>query len=98
VLSSRYRKWLLVLQWRAGSLFWTTDGTNEFPATNEFDISPPIIALKRSDEWTFGTLINQTWLLAGNPDRPDSNQMFQQTFAAITRRVELELSSIRKQH
>ncbi|WP_373396114.1 hypothetical protein V8V91_15920 [Algoriphagus halophilus] len=64
-------------------------GTNDFLTTKKFGMGPTAVALKQSNGWTIGGLINQVWSVAGNEDRPDVSQMFVQPFWCTIGRPEL---------
>src|SRR4051812_12088010 len=49
-------------------------------AGKKFGVGPTAVALKQTNGWTIGALINQIWSVAGNSDRPAINQMYVQPF------------------
>lgn len=68
------------LTWGAGPVLLVPTGTEELLTTNKFGLGPTLVVLKQSKGWTYGTLVNQIWSIAGSSDRPDVNQMFVQPF------------------
>ena len=68
------------LTWGVGPAFLLPTGTNDFLTTKKFGMGPTAIALKQTNGWTIGGLVNQIWSVAGNADRPDVSQMFVQPF------------------
>lgn len=66
--------------WGVGPVFLVPTGTNDYLTTEKFGIGPTAIALKQSNGWTYGALMNQLWSVAGNEDRGDVSQMFVQPF------------------
>ena len=66
--------------WGAGPVLLIPTGSNDYLTTDKFGVGPTVVALKQSNGWTFGGLINQIWSVAGNSDRGDVNQMFVQPF------------------
>jgi hypothetical protein len=51
-------------------------------ASKQFGIGPTAVALKQSNGWTVGALVNQLWGITGGEGRPKVNQMFLQPFFA----------------
>lgn len=70
------------LIWGAGPAFLVPTATNEILGTEKFGIGPTALALKQTNGWTIGALVNQLWSIAGADDRNDVNQMFVQPFFA----------------
>lgn len=68
------------LTWGVGPVFLLPTGTNDFLTTKKFGVGPTAIALKQSNGWTYGALINQIWSIAGSESRSDISQMFIQPF------------------
>ena len=68
------------LTWGVGPAFLLPTGTNDFLTTKKFGMGPTAVALKQTNGWTIGGLVNQIWSVAGNSDRPDVSQMFVQPF------------------
>ncbi|RDI11908.1 transporter [Flavobacterium sp. AG291] len=66
--------------WGVGPALLIPTGTDDFLTTKKFGVGPTAVALKQSNGWTYGALINQIWSVAGDDDRPDVNQMFLQPF------------------
>ena len=68
--------------WGAGPVFLMPVATDEMLASRQFGIGPTAVALKQSNGWTAGALINQIWGITGGEGRPKVNQMFLQPFFA----------------
>ncbi|WPR75237.1 hypothetical protein [Algoriphagus sp. NG3] len=68
------------LTWGVGPALLLPTGTDDFLTTKKFGMGPTAVALKQSNGWTVGGLINQIWSVAGNDERPDVSQMFVQPF------------------
>ena len=66
--------------WGAGPALLIPTGTDDFLTAKKFGIGPTAVALKQTNGWTLGMLVNQIWSVAGSKDRPDVNQMFVQPF------------------
>ena len=54
--------------------------TNDYLGTKKFGIGPTGLALKQAHGWTYGTLVNQIWSVAGDEARADVSQLFLQPF------------------
>src|SRR3954453_219028 len=61
--------------WGAGPVFLVPVATSSMLAGKKFGVGPTAVALKQTNGWTIGALVNQIWSVAGNSDRPDVNQM-----------------------
>jgi len=68
------------LTWGVGPAFLLPVGTNDFLTTKKFGMGPTAVALKQTNGWTIGGLVNQLWSVAGSEDRPDVSQMLVQPF------------------
>ncbi|OXA82026.1 Putative MetA-pathway of phenol degradation [Flavobacterium aquidurense] len=66
--------------WGVGPAFLIPTGTDDFLTSKKFGIGPTAVALKQSNGWTIGALVNQLWSVAGSDERPDVSQMFVQPF------------------
>ena len=67
------------LIWGAGPAFLVPIGGEAF-TFDQFGVGPTAVALKQSNGFTYGGLINQVWGLSGNDESPDFSQMFIQPF------------------
>jgi|RhiMetdeSRZDD1v2_1073273.scaffolds.fasta_scaffold08805_14 hypothetical protein len=74
-----------------GSITWGIGPAISVPSTSlptlgteKWSGGPTGVVLRQQDAFTYGVLINQIWSFAGNPDRPNVNQMFIQPFFAYT--------------
>jgi hypothetical protein len=63
--------------------------------SGKWSLGPTAVVLKQDGPWTYGVLWNQVWSIAGDPGRPDVDQMFLQPFLAYqaTRTVTLTVQS-----
>ncbi len=68
------------LTWGVGPILLVPTATEKFLGTEKLGVGPTAIVLKQHNGWTYGTLVNQIWSIAGNNDRSDVNQMFIQPF------------------
>ncbi|MHA7129338.1 hypothetical protein [Algoriphagus namhaensis] len=68
------------LTWGVGPALLLPFATNDLLATKKFGVGPTAIALKQTNGWTIGGLVNQIWSVAGEEDRPDVSQLFFQPF------------------
>lgn len=68
------------LTWGVGPALLLPIGTNDFLTTEKFGVGPTAVALKQTNGWTIGGLVNQIWSVAGSDDRADVSQMFLQPF------------------
>ncbi len=68
------------LTWGAGTALLLPTATNKFLGTGKLAFGPTAVALKQSNGWTYGGLINQLWSIAGDKDRSDLSQVFIQPF------------------
>lgn len=68
------------LTWGVGPALLLPIGTNDFLTTKKFGVGPTAVALKQTNGWTIGGLVNQIWSVVGDEDRADVNQMFLQPF------------------
>ena len=68
------------ITWGAGPVFLLPIGTDDYLTADKFGLGPTAIALKQSNGWTFGALVNQIWSVGGSESREDVSQMFLQPF------------------
>ena len=68
------------LTWGVGPALLLPIGTNDFLTTEKFGVGPTAVALKQTNGWTIGGLVNQIWSVTGSDDRADVSQMFLQPF------------------
>ena len=66
--------------WGAGPVFLLPVGSNEFLTGDKFGVGPTVVALKQTNGFTFGALVNQIWSVAGTDSKPDVNQLYMQLF------------------
>jgi hypothetical protein len=66
--------------WGVGPVFLLPFGTNDYLTTKKFGLGPTAVALKQTNGWTMGALVNQIWSVAGSSSRPNVSQMFVQPF------------------
>jgi hypothetical protein len=64
----------------AGPALLLPIATDDLLSTKKFCIGPTALALRQTNGWTYGALINQIWSVAGDDNRADVNQMFLQPF------------------
>jgi hypothetical protein len=68
------------LIWGAGPVFVLPTATSKVTGQGKLSVGPSIVALIQPGKWTFGTLINNAWSVAGPSDRSDVSQMTLQYF------------------
>jgi hypothetical protein len=68
------------ITWGAGPVLLLPIGTDDYLTADKFGVGPTAIALKQSNGWTYGALVNQTWSVGGSESREDVSQMFLQPF------------------
>jgi hypothetical protein len=66
--------------WGAGPVALLPIATNDYLASKKWGLGPTALALKQTNGWTIGVLVNQVWSVAGDKARSDINQMFVQQF------------------
>lgn len=66
--------------WGAGPVLLLPTGTNDYLAGKKIGIGPTVVILKQANGWTYGTLANQIWSIAGDKDRDAVSQMYLQPF------------------
>jgi hypothetical protein len=49
------------ITWGAGPVFLLPIGTDDYLTANKFGVGPTAVALRQSNGWTYGALINQIW-------------------------------------
>ena len=69
------------ITWGAGPVFLLPAGGEYFTA-DEFGLGPTAVALKQSNGWTYGALVNQIWTVGGSESSYDLSQLFVQPFFA----------------
>lgn len=70
--------------WGAGPVLLVPTATDRLLGSEKFGIGPTAVALKQSGPWTFGTLFNHIWSVAGDDDRGDVSNTFLQPFLSYT--------------
>jgi len=68
------------LTWGAGPALLLPTATNKFLGAGKLGFGPTAVALKQSNGWTYGGLMNQIWSIAGDKDRSDISQLYLQPF------------------
>lgn len=68
------------LTWGLGPAILVPTATEKLLGTEKLGIGPTVVILKQANGWTYGTLANQIWSVAGSSNRADVNQMFVQPF------------------
>ena len=66
--------------WGAGPVFLVPVASSDAFKSKQFGIGPTAVALKQTNGWTLGGLVNQVWRVSGGKDRPKVNQFFLQPF------------------
>lgn len=68
--------------WGVGPVISLPSTTEPTLGTEKWSMGPTAVVLEQRGPWTYGTLWNQAWSVAGNPSRADVSQMFLQPFLA----------------
>lgn len=68
------------LTWGLGPVFLLPTATDPVLGTGKFAIGPTGLIVLQQDKVTVGALVNQLWSVAGDPNKPDVNQLFVQPF------------------
>jgi hypothetical protein len=63
--------------WGAGPVMLLPIGTHDFLSANQFGMGPTAVALKQSNGWTYGALVNQIWGFGGDQNKKLSQLFFQ---------------------
>lgn len=77
--------------WGLGPAFLFPTATNDYLGGKKFCIGPTVIVLYQSKGWTFGTLANQLWSVAGDTGRPDISTSYLQPFFSFTTKTHTTL-------
>lgn len=70
--------------WGAGPVLLLPTATDQLLGSDKWGLGPTAVALKQSGPWTYGTLANHIWSVAGDNDRADVNATFLQPFVTYT--------------
>jgi hypothetical protein len=70
--------------WGIGPVFLFPTATNDFLGGKKFGIGPTALVLYQSSGWTYGSLVNQIWSIAGDTDRADISSFYWQPFISYT--------------
>jgi hypothetical protein len=70
------------LIWGIGSVFLLPTATDEALGGDKWGLGPTGVALVQKGPWTFGTLVNHIWSVAGSESRTDVSASFVQPFVA----------------
>lgn len=70
--------------WGVGPIFDMPTATNINTCSGKFSVVPSGVYLYQKSGWTMGVLINQYWLVGGDPDRGNQTQGYLQLFLAYS--------------
>lgn len=70
--------------WGAGPVLLLPTASDDTLGAEQWGLGPTAVALKQSGPWTYGSLVNHLWSVAGEDDRPDVNATFVQPFVSYT--------------
>jgi len=70
--------------WGIGPVFLFPTATNDFLGGKKFGIGPTALVLYQSNGWTYGSLVNQIWSVAGDKERADLSLFYWQPFVSYT--------------
>lgn len=66
--------------WGIGPTFILPTATSRFLGQGKLQVGPTFVWLIQPKKWTFGSLFNNTWSIAGKSNRPSTNQGIFQYF------------------
>lgn len=66
--------------WGVGPVEYLPTASDEYLGAEKWGIGPTAVVLKQQGPWTFGSLVNHIWSMAGDSDRADINATFVQPF------------------
>jgi hypothetical protein len=70
--------------WGFGPVLLLPTATNDLLGGKKFGLGPTLVVLKQKQGWTYGSLLNHIWSVAGDDARPDVNATFLQPFVSYT--------------
>ena len=70
--------------WGAGPVILVPTATDDVLGTEKWGAGPTAVALRQTNGWTYGALVNHIWSFAGDGDRTDVDSTFMQPFIAFT--------------
>jgi len=70
--------------WGAGPVILVPTATDNVLGTEKWGAGPTAVALRQTNGWTYGALVNHIWSFAGDGDRTDVDSTFMQPFIAFT--------------
>ncbi len=68
----------------AGPVFLFPTATDDLLGVDKWGLGPTAVVLKQRGPWTFGTLANHIWSVAGDDDRPEISSTFLQPWLSYT--------------
>ena len=72
------------LIWGAGPVLLYPTATDSLLGSGKFGVGPTAVLLKQEGPWTYGTLLNHIWSVAGSGSRDSVNASFLQPFISYT--------------
>lgn len=72
--------------WGVGPALLIPTATDDLLGTEKFGVGPTLLVLQQRNAWTYGTLTNHIWSVAGDDDRASVNSTFIQPFLAYNTR------------
>ncbi len=70
--------------WGAGPVFLFPTATDDLLGADKWGLGPTAVVLKQRGPWTFGSLVNHIWSIAGDDDRQDISSTFLQPWLSYT--------------
>ena len=70
--------------WGFGPVLLLPTATNDLLGGKKFGLGPTLVVLKQKQGWTYGSLLNHIWSVAGDDARLDVNATFLQPFVSYT--------------
>lgn len=72
------------LMWGAGPVILLPTGSDDQLSAKKWGLGPTMVLVKQQGQWTYGTLANHIWSIAGDDARSDLNSTFIQPFLSHT--------------
>lgn len=70
--------------WGMGPVLLLPTATDDLLGADKWGLGPTAVVLKQGGPWTYGTLANHIWSVAGDDDRQDISSTFLQPFLSYT--------------
>jgi hypothetical protein len=78
--------------WGLGPVLLLPTATDDPLGAKKFGLGPTLVLLKQKKGWTYGTLFNHIWSVAGDDARPAVSATFMQPFVSYTTKTAWTIS------